>query len=74
MSKHDAAFEAITAEAEVLLARVDWAQLTPSRAAVLRGLQVYLGSAVQREAGRVLYVQYALVRPVAKFLLKHMLR
>ena len=74
MPQHDRRFEAMVAEARVVLSSVNWAALTPHHATVLRGLEEFLVSEVQLAAGRVLYIHYAIVRPVVHFLLHRMLR
>lgn len=74
MPQHDRRFEAMVAEARVVLSSVDWVALTPHHATVLRGLEEFLVSEVQLAAGRVLYIHYAIVRPVVHFLLHRMLR
>lgn len=71
---HDRRFAAMVAEARGVLSSVDWAALPPDQATVLRGLAEFLSSDVQLAAGRMLYVQYAIVRPVVHFLLHRMLR
>ena len=74
MSRHDRRFEEMVAEARLVLRHVSWEALTPHQTLVMRGLAECLASEVQLAAGRALYVQYAIVRPVVRFLLHHMLR
>lgn len=73
-SKHDDKFQALVTEARALVPRVQWQALTPRHAVVLRGLADFLDAPAQMDAARVLYVHYALVRPVVHFLMAHMLR
>lgn len=72
--RREAKFDEMVAEARATLGHVDWGALTDHHATVLRGLCEFLTSDVQLAAGRVLYVQYGIVRPVVHFLLHRMLR
>jgi hypothetical protein len=73
-TKREQNFQLLVVEARALLPRVRWDAVTPRHATVLRGLEDFLASPKQMAAARVLYVHYALVRPVVHFLMGHMLR
>ena len=73
-NRHEHKFHQLVTEARALLPRVQWEAVQPRHAIVLRGLEDFLAAPAQMAAARVLYVHYALVRPVVHFLLAHMLR